>query len=787
MRIGIDITFLFDQYSSRGIGTYGKAVVSRLITDSSHTWILFGFKSMRENLDELGVTKHKQLSFVSLGKPRSSNPLNLLRFRFSVLPKIRRAKLDVFFAPHFERGLPVGSVKTAVMMHDVIPFVTGVYSRKGGLANTIKGIFYRRNLAQARKADLVITNSDFSERELIQKGGFSPEKVERIYLGVNEQFRKGNISGDDRDIRRVLMMYKISQPYILYYGGLETNKNVSALIHAFKGTTTRYPDLKLVLVGKDYKVGWDNKPVPQTPEARAILELIEELKLRHKVLITGEVDFGHMPIVLQNAKAFVHLSTYEGFGFSVLEAASAGIPVIIPRRSSYPELLGEAPLFVNPEEPQTVTDAILETLSDEKSSARMIKAGIQAAQNFNWEQTAAATKDKLLDLAGTVSPLRIGMLLPYFHPFKGGAETNGLELARRMVDIGHSVEVFTGTIPGEEDLPLEDEYAGIRIHRLPRKNSAYYLSFYPALFMRLLRTHLDLLHVHGFGFIWHDFCLLFKRLLSRTVMINTPHGPFMAHGDYSFRQKLFRSVFTFMQSLYLRWLYRGVIEVNPSQKDWIMRYRIPEHKIGYLPNGISEECFGEINTDDFDSEYDTKGRFVITCIGRYEKYKGLEDLIHVTGDLIEKRKDIVIVAIGRSGDYLSELQNLVKEMKLQDHVKLLVGSDDTTKLAALARSEVFVMPSRWEAFGISMLEAMAQENAIISTRTEGGEFLIKDGVNGLLYDYGDQRELRSHLQKLLDERDLRRSMQDENKKKARDFTWDKIADEYADYIKLITR
>ena len=360
MRIGLDAAFLFDQYTHRGIGTYGRELYTRLLSDKTHTWVIFGFKTLNANLAELNLKKNKNIEFVSLGKPRNSNPLNPFFFKFFYKRKIRAAKLDVYFAPHFERGLPVDIVPTAVMMHDVIPYITKKFSDKGYLINTLKGAFYKRNLNAARKAHLIFTNSDFTKRELVNKAGFADDKVLRVHLGISAVFRERNISIESRDLRRVLVLYKITTPYLLYYGGLEANKNITNLLHAFSNASTRYPDLKLTIAGKEFKVGWDNKPKPQTKAAQDLLELIEDLKLKHKVIITGEIDPNHLPIVMKGASAFIHLSTYEGFGFSVLEAAAAGIPVIAARRSSYPEILQDAPLFVNPEDSDKVAEAAYE-------------------------------------------------------------------------------------------------------------------------------------------------------------------------------------------------------------------------------------------------------------------------------------------------------------------------------------------------------------------------------------------------------------------------------------------
>jgi len=190
MTIGIDITFLKDQYSRRGIGTYGKQLIAKLLSNLDFNFVLFGFDDLESNLKLLGLRRQPNISYVNLGKSRPSNPLNPLFYNLSYKNKILKQNLDLFFAPHFERGLPVGKVKTAVMMHDVIPFVTGKYSSRSGIVNFLKGRFYKNNLKAARKADLILTNSDFSKRELISKGGFEEKRIERITNNPNKSWTK---------------------------------------------------------------------------------------------------------------------------------------------------------------------------------------------------------------------------------------------------------------------------------------------------------------------------------------------------------------------------------------------------------------------------------------------------------------------------------------------------------------------------------------------------------------------------------------------------------------------
>ena len=787
MRIGIDVTFLHDQYANRGIGTYGKELISRLLLNRDHTWVLFGFANRKINFKLLNLKKPSNVEFISLGNARKSSPFNLLFFKMVQLNKITKAKLDLYFAPHFERGLPIGKVKVAVTVHDIIPLITEKYSEHRGLGNFLKGLFYKHNLNQAKKADLILTDSDFSKRELVNKAQFPERKVMRIYPGISERFKKSNIAEETRDIRRVLVMYNITKPYLLYYGGLEANKNIPVLLSAFKNITDRHPDMKLVLAGKEFKVGWDNKPVPLTKSAQDTIELIDELRLKHKVILTGQIETNHLPIVLSNAEVFIHLSIYEGFGFSPLEALSAGTPAVVARRSCYPEVLQDGVTFVDPKNIEQISQAIQTILQDEKYRQEIIHQGMKVSAGYSWNNAVASTIGEFSKLLSRVEPLHIGYVIPNFYPTQGGAENNCLELAQAMVRKGHCVTVLTAN-NHKNSLPAKEEFAGIKILRHKRWNNQYYLGFYPGLFKSLFSNKFDLIHVHGFGFIWHDFCLWWRKLLlAGTKYLNTPHGPFMAHTFYTVPQKILKKLYTFAQRLFLNGLYQKIIAVNPEQSNWITKYGIKKEKIIYLPNGIKEEYFVNITPKKSFEELGLSKKFMISSIGRYEKYKGMQDIISALPELIKTKKNLKLILMGNPGAQLEFLQQQVKDLQLDKYVEILVTPDDELKKEILFLSKIFIMASEWEAFGISTLEAMAMGNAVISTRTEGGEFLVKDSENGYLYEFGDVQELTNLVLKLMQDSKLLNTIKSNNIEKARSFLWEKIADNYHETIQTLVK
>jgi glycosyltransferase involved in cell wall biosynthesis len=363
--------------------------------------------------------------------------------------------------------------------------------------------------------------------------------------------------------------------------------------------------------------------------------------------------------------------------------------------------------------------------------------------------------------------MKIGFLINYFYPMKGGAENNCFYLARELAKT-NEVHVFTSLLPKTKKDEIIDK---IHIHRYKTFfHYKYYLSFTPGL-LSILKQDLDILHVHSLGFIWHDKIMILKKLISKTKMINTPHGPFMALKNYNFFARLFKFIFRNFERFFVNKSYDAVIQVNDLQYKWLTKEGIKRNKIYFVPNGISELSFKNINNKNFIKKCKLKDKFVISYLGRVQEYKGLDQVIKILPDLNE---NVVFLIMGKDAGDLSRLKKLAIQLNVQKRVIFTGELDDNEVLQGLKSSKIFILSSEWEAFGISILQAMAQGNAIISTNTDGGKFLIKK-ENGFLYNFNDLKDLKNKINLLYKNKRLLSKFSKNNIKKAKQFLWKDIA------------
>ncbi|MBN2015324.1 glycosyltransferase family 4 protein [Candidatus Dojkabacteria bacterium] len=377
--------------------------------------------------------------------------------------------------------------------------------------------------------------------------------------------------------------------------------------------------------------------------------------------------------------------------------------------------------------------------------------------------------------------MKIAYLIKYFHPIYGGAENYMLNLAVLASKEGNEVHVFTGDRKGDQRAEQKEEnYHGVHIHRYKFLfNFTNYLSFTPALLPALLKENFDVIHVSGFGFIWHDFVLILKRFFSnKTKFINTPHGPFMALESYNFIRKIFKFIYTQIQKLFLNWLYDIVLQDNTFQWRWIVKYGIKKEKIKFVSVGIDSKVITKKVTSDqladFLHKYGLKDKFVISSLNRLSRYKGIQHIIEILPRLVKIRPDLSLLIMGRDDGYYRSLKALAEKLKVLSYITFIIDIPEEEKYIALEASQVFVFSSEWEAFGIVLLEAMSRGNALVSTRTEGGNFLVTEGVNGYLYSFAELEELFRVLAKLLNDQNLVSKMHKENIERVKKYSWDEV-------------
>jgi len=163
---------------------------------------------------------------------------------------------------------------------------------------------------------------------------------------------------------------------VLFFGTLEPRKNLGALIDAYERLMRRRPMPRLLIAGH------------ATREAKPWLARIAEPWTGGNLVYLGYIDPSKRRNLYVEARVLVQPSFEEGFGMPILEAMTMGVPVIAANRGALPEVLGDAGLLFDPENPDALASALERMIDDEAFAAASAAKGRLRASQFTWDATA---------------------------------------------------------------------------------------------------------------------------------------------------------------------------------------------------------------------------------------------------------------------------------------------------------------------------------------------------------------------------------------------------------------
>lgn len=163
-----------------------------------------------------------------------------------------------------------------------------------------------------------------------------------------------------------------------------------------------------------------------------------------------------------------------------------------------------------------------------------------------------------------------------------------------------------------------------------------------------------------------------------------------------------------------------------------------------------------IDPDRYDAPPSHSGKEVL-FVGRLAGVKGVPLLLRAVADLTEKHPDLRLTLIGDGPDRAA-LEALCKQLGLQDRVTFLGYQSQDAVAKALSQADVFALPSFAEGVPVVLMEAMAAQVPVVTTRIAGVPELVTDGESGMLVPPGDAPALTQALDSLISDSDMRRAM-----------------------------
>jgi glycosyltransferase involved in cell wall biosynthesis len=333
-KVGLDATYSMGTELS-GVGLYSREILWGVAEAHPEAAFEFWYRAhryWRARSEKLPRNVRRRLLAEPLG-PRSAAVFHGLNQR---LPRVRMRRAVATF-------------------HDLF-VMTGEYSTP-----EFRARFTEQARDAARRADAIIAVSEFTKGQVVALLGVEAERVRVVHHGVRRPSIPTGLERED---------------VVLSVGAIQTRKNSARLVKAFERVT---PAWRLVLAGA---AGFG---------AGETMEAIAQSPARDRIVVTGYVTNEELAAWYGRASIFAFPSLDEGFGMPVLEAMTAGVPVITSNRSAMPEVAGDAALLVDPEDTEAISGALCALAADEHRRAELARLGTERAQEFTWEKAVRET------------------------------------------------------------------------------------------------------------------------------------------------------------------------------------------------------------------------------------------------------------------------------------------------------------------------------------------------------------------------------------------------------------
>jgi glycosyltransferase involved in cell wall biosynthesis len=601
---------------------------------------------------------------------------------------------------------------------------------------------------------------------------------------------------DDRDLRPAHQSISNTRRHSgwtdwLFVGRLAPNKKQADLIRAFSHYQHHIrPESRLFLVGSN-----DGMEVYSSQ----LLNLITELGVTN-VCFRGKVGAPELLRLYREVSVFVCLSEHEGFCIPLVEAMRSGLPIVAYNQPAVAETLQGSGILLQTKSPRSVAEAVHEILTNTALRESFGEKREIRLKDFEYA-TVARKIGVFLEPFGVKSaatkksrkrPIRLACASLRYYPHIGGAEVVLQNVLERLVTDGFECTVYATDAQSAEDiftsrggLETEERINGVRVVRSPITDppkkawlarNLDRLSIYGhggwsyGQFRHLLRDDYDIVHSSPFPST-HNYLAYAAASIRRKPFTCSPHLH-IADEYHSNRTSLFRM----MRSA-------AAVLVNTTyERDFYVKRGVTPYKIHVtgvgcasslqaLPSREIPKCLRAI------PNYATRRKLIF--LGRKDPHKGIPDILNALRVLSFARHDLLFLCVGPETSYSKELWSGLSP-NLKDYVAVVGEVSESQKHALIRDSEVLILMSTTESFGIVLLEAWLHGKPVIGARAGALQAVIQDGKDGLLVEAGNYVELAATIEFLLNNPSICTAMGTNGRSKTvTEYNWDRVAEAWS--------
>ena len=257
------------------------------------------------------------------------------------------------------------NIKVILCLHSNLPWV--YFDLMPG--NLVRNFITMKMMELSIKScDLLIVDSHFAKKEIIEVLKLEQKKIEVVYLNINKKYFSAI------DNKKLIKNFNYESKYILSVMSCVRDHNIINLLKAYKKLMRDLDfDIKLVLV-------------LQILDKSYFLEIEKFIKsnfIENQILIFSNLGSDNLPNLYRRAELYVFTSYCEVFGFTSLEAMSQKTPVVISNKSSLPEINGNAAIYFDPDDINEIANSLKIALTDKSLREKLIEEGIAQLDKYN--------------------------------------------------------------------------------------------------------------------------------------------------------------------------------------------------------------------------------------------------------------------------------------------------------------------------------------------------------------------------------------------------------------------
>ena len=346
----------------------------------------------------------------------------------------------------------------------------------------------------------------------------------------------------------------------------------------------------------------------------------------------------------------------------------------------------------------------------------------------------------------------------------GGIVFLAVDLAREISKMGHEVTIYTtdldfsnGPNTFNKNLPRLEKFEKFKINRTHVWFSLKLFFINSSMLKQIEKDKPDIIHTIGLRSYQSIVAWRASKKLKIPLIVSDQGGltthPFLTQSSI-ISQILYR-----IQDYFIKKIINdstAVSAANEYEKDIFLSIN-EKTKVEIIRNGINLQTL--ISKHNFRKKYQIDSKFIL-FVGRFSKSKGIETLIH-SFNIIKNEKEIEdakLVIMGVDFGFEKEMEELIKKFKLLDRILVIKNPPREDVISAYGESEFLVLPSQWELSPLVPLESFAFKKPVISTRSHGVPFTVKDGKTGILVEPENPDELSNAITKLQLDDKLRKQL-----------------------------